>query len=50
MGRGWYENGKMLKKRNTFTDFIACARHLIDNGWVRHRTASPPAAVRPAAC
>lgn len=25
MGRGWYENGKMLKKRNTFTDFIAVA-------------------------
>ena len=39
MGRGWYENGKMLKKRNTFTDFIACARHMIDNGWVR---AGPP--------
>ncbi len=34
MGRGWYENGKMLKKRNTFTDFLACARHMIDSGWV----------------
>jgi oligopeptidase B len=34
MGRGWYENGKMLKKRNTFTDFVACARHMIDSGWV----------------
>ena len=33
MGRNWYETGKMLKKRNTFTDFVACARHLIDNGW-----------------
>lgn len=32
MGRGWYENGKMLAKRNTFTDFIACAKHLIDTG------------------
>jgi len=25
MGRWWYEDGKMLKKKNTFTDFIACA-------------------------
>ncbi len=33
MGRRWYENGKMLKKRNTFTDFIACARHLVDKEW-----------------
>jgi len=29
MGRAWYENGKMLNKRNTFTDFNACAEHLI---------------------
>ena len=29
MGRAWYENGKLLHKRNTFTDFIACAEHLI---------------------
>jgi oligopeptidase B len=29
MGRAWYENGKMLNKKNTFTDFIACAEHLI---------------------
>jgi oligopeptidase B len=28
MGRYWYEEGKLLKKKNTFTDFIACARHL----------------------
>ena len=28
-GRPWYEDGKLLKKRNTFTDFIACAEHLI---------------------
>jgi oligopeptidase B len=34
MGRNWYEDGKMLKKRNTFADFIACARHMIDEGWV----------------
>ena len=29
MGRMWYENGKFLHKKNTFTDFIACAEHLI---------------------
>jgi len=29
MGRWWYEDGKMLKKKNTFTDFIACAEHLV---------------------
>lgn len=29
LGRIWYEDGKMLKKRNTFTDYIACAEHLI---------------------
>jgi len=29
MGRWWYEDGKLLKKKNTFTDFIACAEHLI---------------------
>ncbi|HTM83360.1 MAG TPA: S9 family peptidase [Mycobacterium sp.] len=32
MGRLWYENGKLLTKKNTFTDFIAVARHLIDTG------------------
>ena len=29
LGRAWYEEGKLLKKKNTFTDFIACAEHLI---------------------
>jgi oligopeptidase B len=29
MGRTWYEDGKLLKKKNTFADFIACAEHLI---------------------
>jgi len=29
MGRCWYEEGKCLDKKNTFTDFIACAEHLI---------------------
>lgn len=29
MGREWYEDGKYLHKRNSFTDFIACADHLV---------------------
>jgi oligopeptidase B len=33
MGRRWYEAGKFLSKPNTFTDFVACARTLIDEGW-----------------
>lgn len=32
MGRGWYDNGKMLCKKNTFTDFIAVADFLIARG------------------
>lgn len=32
MGRQWYEDGKLLNKRNTFTDFITCAEHLITAG------------------
>ncbi len=28
MGRNWYEDGKLLRKKNTFTDFVAVARHL----------------------
>ncbi|HWE71294.1 MAG TPA: S9 family peptidase [Acidimicrobiales bacterium] len=33
MGRRWYEEGKFLAKPNTFTDFVACARMLVDEGW-----------------
>lgn len=33
MGRWWYEDGKLLKKRNTFTDFIDCAQFLVDRGY-----------------
>ncbi len=29
LGRQWYEDGKLFKKKNTFTDFIACAEYLI---------------------
>jgi oligopeptidase B len=37
MGRLWYERGKLLEKKNTFTDFIAAARHLVDTGLTRSR-------------
>ncbi len=33
LGRQWYEDGKLLAKRNTFTDFVAAARHLIADGY-----------------
>jgi len=33
MGRGWYDDGKLALKQNTFSDFIACARYLVDSGW-----------------
>lgn len=32
-GRAWYEAGKLAQKRNTFTDFIAVADHLVRDGW-----------------
>jgi oligopeptidase B len=33
LGRSWYDNGKMLTKKNTFSDFVACADHLVASGW-----------------
>jgi oligopeptidase B len=33
LGRQWYEDGKLLKKKNTFTDFIACTHHLINENY-----------------
>ncbi|MDN5896285.1 MAG: S9 family peptidase, partial [Nocardioides sp.] len=33
MGRHWYDDGKLMAKKNTFTDFIACAHHLVDTDW-----------------
>jgi oligopeptidase B len=33
MGRAWYEDGRLFKKINSFTDFIACAEHLIKEGF-----------------
>jgi oligopeptidase B len=35
MGRQWYEDGKMFKKKNTFTDFIDCTEFLIDQGYTK---------------
>lgn len=32
MGRRWYEDGKLLRKTNTFSDFVACAEHLVATG------------------
>lgn len=32
-GRQWYEQGKLLHKRTTFTDFVRCAEHLCRQGW-----------------
>jgi oligopeptidase B len=32
LGRHWYENGKTLAKRNSFTDFVAAAQHLVEAG------------------
>jgi oligopeptidase B len=37
MGRRWYDDGKMLHKVNTFTDFVACAAHLAATGWTSPR-------------
>jgi oligopeptidase B len=36
MGRLWYEDGKLTRKKNTFSDFVACARHLKTGGWSNH--------------
>ncbi|CAJ1579638.1 S9 family peptidase [[Mycobacterium] wendilense] len=35
LGRLWYEHGKLLEKKNTFTDFISVAEHLVDTGITR---------------
>ena len=33
LGRDWYENGKLLKKKNTFTDFVDCGEYLVNEGY-----------------
>jgi oligopeptidase B len=33
MGEAWHDAGMLMHKKNTFTDFIACAEHLVAQGW-----------------
>ncbi|HTL47819.1 MAG TPA: S9 family peptidase [Verrucomicrobiae bacterium] len=35
LGRPWYDDGKLMKKKNSFLDFIACAQHLVTEGYTR---------------
>ena len=34
LGKNWYESGKLMKKKNTFNDFIKCSQFLIKNNYV----------------
>jgi oligopeptidase B len=36
-GRAWYENGRLMHKKNSFTDFIACAEYLVEKGYTSPR-------------
>ena len=36
LGRQWYEDGKLLKKKNTFLDFIYCGKYLVKEGFTCH--------------
>ena len=36
MGRQWYEDGKLLKKKNTFLDFIYCGKYLVSEGFTNN--------------
>ena len=49
LGKKWHDDGRMLKKKNTFTDFIAAAEHLSPRA-TRAATASPRWAAARAAC
>ena len=35
LGKPWHDDGRMMKKRNSFSDFVACAEHLVRNGYTR---------------
>jgi len=37
LGRDWYEDGKMLNKKNTFTDFVDCSKYLIENNYTSEK-------------
>ena len=39
LGRDWWQQGRLLRKRTTFTDFVACARHLVATGVTTPRPA-----------
>jgi oligopeptidase B len=36
LGKRWHDKGRMLEKRNTFTDFVACAEQLVGQGYTAH--------------
>ena len=50
MGRRWYDDGKLLAKQHTFSDFVACARHLVDDRLGRRPRRWSPRAPAPAGC
>ena len=50
MGRAWYENGKLLNKKNTFTDFIDVTRWLAPTSATRSEARVRARAAAPAAC
>lgn len=35
LGRAWYEQGRLMHKKNSFTDLIACAEHLVAQGYTK---------------
>ncbi|WP_373294317.1 S9 family peptidase [Algibacter mikhailovii] len=37
LGRAWYEDGKLLTKKNTFTDFIDCSKYLIEQNYTSNK-------------
>ena len=50
MGRQWYDDGKMMKKKNTFNDFIDVAEYLVKSGYTQAGSAGRPTAAAPAGC
>jgi oligopeptidase B len=41
LGRQWYEDGKLLKKKNTFTDFIDCSKYVIEQNILHQNICMP---------
>jgi oligopeptidase B len=50
MGRAWYEQGKLMAKPHTFTDFVACARMLVAEGWTSPDQLVAPRRPAPGVC